>query len=561
MVSLYRANTGFLFTLFNRSNTYLNTRHITIMNIRNYNKYFHLHTISGIIITVLLYIIFFAGSFSFFKNEIANWQSNKPQEKIAVQSINYNTLLDSLDNQIGLQGRNIYFRMNDRSRVMSYNISTSQDTLLPKAKERDFGLYDTATEEKHGYEESYSLGEFLYRLHFLAQLNGLVNIHISPFGYFVAGLVSFIYIFALITGLLVHWQKIVSNFYVFRPWEKLKTVWTDLHTALGVITFPFQLIFAITGAYFLLNYRIVAATIIALGYGGDADKFSSDTSQDRGAKEIVYQHKAIDKEIDLNAYILQTVEKWDDPYISNISILNYGDESMTVAISGRAHNEKQLNSRGEIKYHIHSGEVEEISNPNENPGYSYIFSNLVYLLHFGSFGGLATRIVYFLVGIAGCIVIISGVLIWLVARDKKNVPEHKRKFNFWLANIYMAICLSMYPVTALAFIAVKLNPTGGQNFVYSFYFWTWLAITILLSIRKNIYKTNRDCLLVGSIIGLTIPIFNGVMTGNWIWVSWAKGYSDILLIDLFWIIVPLITLYSWKLVKDKQEKKLNTAVE
>ncbi|KZE74083.1 peptidase [Myroides marinus] len=531
------------------------------MNIKNYNKYFHLHTISGIIITVLLYIIFFAGSFSFFKTEIDNWQNNRPQQKFTAASVNYNTLLDSIDTQYGLQGRNVSLRFVDHSRIIGYNVSTSQDTLLSKAKERNFGIYDTTTKENYTYEETYSLGEFLYRLHFLAQLNGLVNIHISPFGYFVAGLVAFIYIFALITGLLVHWQKIVSNFYVFRPWEKLKTVWTDLHTALGVITFPFQLIFAITGAYFLLNYRIIGATIMALGYGGDADKFNNDVSLDRGAKEIVYQHKPIDQKIDLNYYIDQTVKRWDNPVISNVSIINYGDESMAVSISGRAENSKQLNSRGEIKYHIYTGEVEEINNPNVDPGYTYTFANLVYLLHFGSFGGYATRIVYFLVGIAGCVVIISGVLIWLVARDKKNVPEHKRKFNFWLANIYMAICLSMYPVTALTFIAVKLNPSGGQGFIYSFYFWTWLAVTVLLCFRRNIYKINRDCLLIGSIIGITIPIFNGVMTGNWIWVSWANHYTDILIIDLFWIIVPITTLYAWKLVRDKHEKKQNAEIE
>lgn len=528
------------------------------MNIRNYNKYFHLHTISGIIITVLLYVIFFAGSFAFFKNEINNWQNNRPQANFAPKDLDYNVLIDSLGNQLNLYGRDVSFYMNERSRMISLNVSASKDTLDPKASERNFGLYDTTTQQKQTYTEAYSLGEFLYRLHFLAQLNGLVDIKFAPFGYFVAGLVSFFFLFALITGLLVHWQKIVSNFYVFRPWEKLKTVWTDLHTALGVISFPFQLVFAITGAYFLLNYSLVATAMSSFGYGGDMEKFNKDVYDDREAKEIVFQNVPLSEQINVNDYLLKTIERWDDPVISGISINNYGDESMTVIINGRAKDKKQLNSRGEIRYHIATGEVEEVSNPNENTGYNYIFSNIVYLLHFGSFGGLATRIVYFLVGIAGCVVIISGVLIWLVARDKKNVPEHKRKFNFWLANIYMAICLSMYPVTALTFIAVKLNPTGGQSFIYSFYLWSWLIASVLLSIRKNIYKTNRDCLLVGSIIGFMIPIFNGVVTGNWIWVSWSNHYSDILLIDLFWIIVPLITLYSWKVVRNKQEKKLST---
>ncbi|MFE2861317.1 PepSY domain-containing protein [Sphingobacterium multivorum] len=48
------------------------------MNLRRYNIYFNTHTISGIIICAILYVIFFAGSFSFFKNEINAWQKTSP---------------------------------------------------------------------------------------------------------------------------------------------------------------------------------------------------------------------------------------------------------------------------------------------------------------------------------------------------------------------------------------------------------------------------------------------------------------------------------------------------
>ena len=47
------------------------------MNKRSYNIFFHLHTISGIIISAALFVIFFTGSFSFFRDEIANWQKNE----------------------------------------------------------------------------------------------------------------------------------------------------------------------------------------------------------------------------------------------------------------------------------------------------------------------------------------------------------------------------------------------------------------------------------------------------------------------------------------------------
>ncbi|MEC4113351.1 PepSY-associated TM helix domain-containing protein [Myroides pelagicus] len=529
------------------------------MNVKNYNRYFHLHTISGIIITVILYIFFFAGSFSFFKNEIDSWQQNTPKKDYTAQTINYNQIIDSLDSNYGLYGRNISFRVSDKTRTVRLSVTPSKDTLNPKAKQRNFGYLNPETNQIKSYQENYGLGEFLYRLHFFAQVNALGKVGPIPVGYFIAGLVSFLFLFALLTGILVHWKKIVSNFYIFRPWEKIKTIWTDLHTALGVISFPFQLIFAITGSYFLLHYYVMMSSVAALGYQGDVKKLQEDVNFRKGpVKEVIFENKPLDHSIDINNYLTQTEERWKDAEITGISIDNYGDQSMVVTVNGKAPAAKQFNSKGELKYHVATNKVTQIADPFANPGYSYSFSNILYELHFGAFGGYLTRIVYFLVGVAGCIVIISGVLIWLVARDKKNVPEHKRKFNFWLANTYMAICLSMYPVTALSFIAVKIFPDKGQSFIYSFYFWTWLIATVLLLVRKNIYKTNRDCLLLGSIIGFCIPIVNGICTGDWLWNNYKNQYFDILTIDLFWIIVPIITLFAYRLVIRKHEQKQMT---
>ncbi|WP_413512982.1 PepSY-associated TM helix domain-containing protein [Myroides odoratus] len=526
------------------------------MNVKNYNRYFHLHTISGIVITVILYIFFFAGSFAFFKNEINSWQTNTPKKKYEATSLQYNLILDSLDQNYGLYGRDLSFRFSEKTRKVGVSISTSKDSLNAKAQERNFGSLDPETQQIQDYNQGYGLGEFLYRLHFFAQVNSLGSIWGWPIGYAIAGFVSFFFLFALITGLLLHWNKIISNFYVFRPWEKFKTVWTDLHTALGVISFPFQLVFALTGSYFLLNYYIVSNGVALLGYNNDTELLNKAIyPPEESDKEVEFSNLPLGYKVDVKAYINQTVARWPDFIITNIQVSDYGDQSMRVTISGKAPSSINFNSRGSVVYTVDSKEVEEISNPYANPGYNYIFSNLMYELHFGSFGGYATRIVYFLVGIAGCVVIISGVLIWLVARDKKAVPERKRKFNFWLANVYMAICLSMYPITALSFIAVKLNPYGGRSFIYSFYFWSWLAVSLVLIWRRSIYKTNRDCLLAGSIIGLMVPVTNYFVTGNWFWVAWKNQYYDILIIDLFWLIVPCITLWGYKLVKAKQEKQ------
>lgn len=530
------------------------------MNLRNYNIYFHTHTISGIIITAVLFIIFFAGSMSFFKNEISAWQKNAPNDIEAKRNLDYNNLLDTVGNRYNLYGREVSLYMPAHSSKIGVYVSESKDTVNNKAQGGFFYL-NPKTFETTQYEDSYDLGEFLYRLHFLAQVNQIANFGF-PLGYYIAGGVAFIFLFALLTGILVHWQKIVSNFYIFRPWEKLKTLWTDLHTALGVITFPFLFVFAVTGAYFLISYPLFTQPTVALQYGGNQDSLNTDLGY--GSHDLALKQPTAQKP-DLNYYVDSANKKWEGAIVNHVEVLNYGDSSMQVHIGGLMPPTKKFTSSGELVFDVTSGKIIKEKDPKAPSTYAQVADNALYVLHFGDYGGYATKILYFLLGICSCIVIISGVLIWLVARDKNNVPPKKRKFNMWLSRVYLSMCLGMFPVTAAAFIAVKLNPSGGQNYIYSFYFWSWLAVTIAFLFQKDIYKICRDSLLAGAIIGAFIPIVNGIVTGNWLWVSYANHYHDIMLIDTFWMLVSICTLVCWWLMVKKQRekntaKKINTKV-
>lgn len=517
------------------------------MNNRNYNIYFHTHTISGIIISAILYVIFFAGSFSFFKSEISNWQANTPMTTSSKYDYDFSQLTDSLNKEYNLYGRRVsYYIMSDMPRI-GVSISESKDTT--NKKPGGFFYINTQTSQKSDYEKSYDLGEFLYRLHFLAQLNSIGNFGF-PLGNYIAGLVAFLFLFALITGLLLHWNKIVSNFYVFRPWEKLKTVWTDLHTALGVLSFPFLFLFAVTGSFFIVGYPLFSQPIAALNYGGNQDSLFHDLGY--GEHDVSFLNKPSSVGNNINYFVAKAKERWPHTNLTSVEMINYGDESMLIEVSSVLPKTKKLVGNGQIVYKASSGQIIEVEEPDRPAGYSRSILNLFYSLHFGDYGGIALKVLYFLLGICGCIVIISGVLIWLTARNKKNIPEKKRKFNEWLIQIYLAICLSLFPVTAASFIAVKVHPHPDQHFIYSFFFWSWLAVSILLLIRRNNYKTNRDTMLVGSSIGFCIPIVNGIITHNWLWVSWSNKYYDILLIDLFWIFIAIGGFICWWLIIRKK---------
>ncbi|TYR36866.1 PepSY domain-containing protein [Sphingobacterium phlebotomi] len=541
------------------------------MNIRNYNIYFNTHTISGIIICALLYVIFFAGSFSFFKHEMRAWQHGVSYEANKGVGKDFDFLLDSLRQTHNLQGRDIAFYLQPHSLGASVNMSVSKDTTVSKPQQAPaegqrrgrrgggdatFFYYDFHQERASTYAESYDMGEFLYRLHFLAQLNQ-VPIRIGmPFGYTLAGLVSFLFLFALITGLLLHWDKIVSNFFIFRPWSKWKTVWTDMHTALGVIGFPFQFIFALTGIILIVNWVLVKPLSNYL-YEGKEQALYADLGFSDGAT-YEYLYKPIDQDFSMQSYLAELEQKWGGSTFSRIFIKNYGDESMHLIVQAKPDPKLNFSGEGKAIYRIHDHALIYEKDPHTASSYKDKVSSIIYHLHFGDFGGYPVKITFFILGIMGCIVIISGILIWLVARDKKNVPKRKRVFNFWASNVFVAICLTMLPVTALTFIAVKVYPEVNQEFIYSVYFYSWLVLSIFYVARRNLRATNKETLLSGAILGLCIPVVNGIYGGNWIWKTFISGETDILFFDLLWIAIAVVALIAFvKIQRDgiKEDKK------
>lgn len=535
------------------------------MDNRKYNIYFNTHTISGIIISAVLFVIFFAGSYTLFKKDIAAWQSNTSFKAEQTKKLNYNKVLDSLDQKYKLKGRDVSFYLQEKSFDSYIEVTATKDsTLAPKKKPEPakkkgkrgdadgaYFKYNFYKGDTKTYEQSYDLGEFLYRLHFLAQLNQVPIKIGTPFGYLVAGLVSFFLLFALITGLLLHWDKIVSNFFVFRPWSKVKTVWTDAHTALGLIGFPFQLVYAVTGVVLIVN-TVLLAPFTFMFYGGKADKMYSDLEYS-DPKVYTYTYHALPGKIDVQSYLDRTQKLWEDSYIKRVMIKNYGDASMAIIIEGSANPSRNFSGNGKIIYDIKSNKVIYNQSPFDTSTYVSKVKSLIYHLHFGDYSGYGLKIIYFILGMMGCVVIISGILIWLVARDKKNVPDHKRKFNLWLANIFLAICLSMFPVTALTFIAVKVNPAVDQTFIYQVYFYSWLLLSIYYIIRKNLNRTNRETLLMGSLFSLAIPVVNGIYSGNWIWKTYATGATDILFIDVFSLSIATVGFISFYKIRQKQK--------
>src|SRR5690606_1400598 len=244
-----------------------------------------------------------------------------------------------------------------------------------------------------------------------------------PYGRTLAGFVAFFFLFAILTGLLVHWKKIVSNFFTFRPWAKAKTLWTDAHTALGVIGLPFQFVYAVTGAFFLLKGILILPVAQTL-YHGDENKLYGELEYDHPQYEFL--NERLEGPIALAPLIADLTDQWEDFRVTEAHIFNYGDKNMHVALSGYLGHGTKLNGLGYRIHRVSDGSIVEERAPMTNASYLDGVKNMLFRLHFEDYAVYGLRDISFIFGLLSCVVILSGVMIWLTARDKRKTQEISR---------------------------------------------------------------------------------------------------------------------------------------
>ncbi|MCG8306530.1 MAG: PepSY domain-containing protein [Cytophagales bacterium] len=523
---------------------------------RDYNVFFNTHTVSGIVISVGLYIIFFAGAFAIFTQNINRWETNTKEIPYPTD-MDYEKALDiAIQEGYELEGRSILVRyINNHMphiQVRARALKTDKDHLPEGRKQPDVKAtgpislrLDPVTYEN--MEEKYNaeyvqLGTFLYQLHFLDPI-------IPTFGIYISGLISLFFLFAILTGLIIHWNKIISNFFTFRLRASVKNLWTDGHTALGVIGFPFQFMYAVTGCFYGLSIVILLPSVLVL-FDGDRDKMFGAVSPTY--RQYERQHVRLENRANVNELVQQTIQKngTENLEFVTVTLSNYLDENAHASVVLRYHSDSDFFSNTYSIYKLSDGSLVEEKKPDENTYHESVLLTMG-KLHFAEFGGYLIKSVYFILALLTCFVILSGVMIWLAARDKK-IYEDKRKFNQNVGAIYIGSTLGLYPAIALMFLMTKVIPMDMSDrylIIKAVFFVFWAGYTVYAFFIKNTFKINRNAMYLAGAMGILIPFINGISTGLWFWRSLPLGYVDSFYVDFAWLIMGVITLLSTRKFK------------
>ncbi len=540
------------------------------VNRRLHNVLFNTHTVSGIVISVALYVIFLAGAFALFQNNINNWEINEPAKEFSFD-LDYERILAEVEKK----GYQMYSRdfvvslAENNGKHLRIFANPPANTIaadsLAQLPEADSAQYAEATarlnyvinpetyqltepDEANGSQQR--IGRLLTRLHYFQQ--------IPVVGLFLSGLVSLFFLFAIVTGLIVHWKKIVSNFFTFRLTSSIKNLWTDAHTALGVVGLPFQLMYAVTGTFFGLG--IVILPVVLLVYG-DANKATEILIPAR--KTYALEGKS-SQQTSISPLVKNVLADIPEEEIETFQLFikSYGDENAHLNTLIGVKTDQDFSAQDFTSYRLTDGKLLEKETYRES-SFKTASINYFIKLHFGSFGGNLVRGVYFLLAILTCFVIISGVMVWLTAREKK-MYAHRATFNRNVGAIYLGGCLGLYPAIALLFIIAKCLPLAMENrfdTINYVFFGFWLAYTAYAFRIKNYFKINQHALILAAILGTLIPVVNGFQSGIWFWNAHARGYPDLFFVDVAWIILSSITVLSVSQAKPVNKKKVNKTKE
>ena len=518
---------------------------------RAYNIMFHTHTVSGIVISFALYVIFFAGAFTLFKDEFYQWEDVKARQAIT-KPIDYDAMIENIRKKQPAFNLDddmyIYLPTAHKPRVNFFgHITTKGKT----AEDHFHGQYYPQSNELTLGEEQTTIGETLYRLHFFDQV---------PFyiGRYISGFVALFFLFAVLTGVLIHWRNIVSKFYGFSLKGSLKQIWTSSHTVFGLLGLPFQLMYAITGAYYILSILILLPVVFVF-FGGDQQKV---INMLRPSSGIVLDEKSplTNKNITISKTLDNIRAQYPGFEIQTVNIRHYSREDAVLAVYGK--DPSYFSGDGEMAVRLKDGKTEVEMMPGKK---SYVQSVLYGIagVHFATFGGILLKIVYFFLAIVTCFVIISGVLLWKEARNKKNYTARQKLFHHRVTMSYLAICFGLFPATAILFIAGRVIPgtlVNHVSFVNNTFFLSWLALTIVGLFWKTEANLTRNYLYAGGILSLGVPLANGFTTGDWFWKTLANQQYYIAGTDLSWLVIGALCLGIAFRLWQKPKSKLAPAV-
>lgn len=513
-----------------------------------------LHTWSGLLVCWVLFLVFCAGTASYFREEITLWMkpelhASRSAEVSTSQAAQ--TALTALQHKAPNATRWFITLPAERSTALRIGwISPPPADAPPKTRGKFTSqIIDPLTGEKMPEVRETRGGEFLYRLHF--------DLHYMPplWARWIVGFCAMFMLVAIVSGVITH-KRIFKDFFTFRP-KKGQRSWLDAHNATAVLALPYHLMITYTGLVTLMFMYMPWGAQTA--YKGDQDAFFAEVFPN--AKN----GKAAGKPMPLTPLqplLTQAEQHWNGTPAVSISINYPGDANATVQI--RRQEIRGLNYiQPSMQFNGVSGAW--IASDNDQLGGANATRGVMYGLHLGHFANPLLRALFFLCGLCGCAMVATGALLWAVKTRqgyaKKLANGGRIGFGLRLVEALNIGAIAGVPIAFAAYfwanrllpVAMEKRPDAEMNC----FFIAWGVAAVLAQIRPD-RRMWQWQLWTGALLFMGIPLLNVFTTSSHLGVTlfMAQGPWSVAGFDLTVLALGIaLALAAWHLGRNKKSKR------
>jgi uncharacterized iron-regulated membrane protein len=478
------------------------------MRAQTLRSYLAVHTWVGIVGGFALFVAFLGGAITVFHHEVERWESpaarHAPGDLAEVETLI--TLLHTEHTETQKNGVGV---------------------VLPSHSPKPFAWWqDDHGEWKHARlvpgagdaaptlmldDPTPGLSELLNSLHY--------SLSIPQVGIYLMGIVSLLYGMALISGLIVHLPRIARDIFALRPGKNAKRFWQDAHNAVGVLSLPFHIVFALTGALLCLGLPLMMAFNFIVFEGKLGARIPEITGVVPAKVEGIEG-----KPMTIEAVIARAEAVAPGFAPTAVFLRDVGKPTGSAELMGETAG--TLGPFTALALRLNDGAVigRQTADARDT---NHATRSMLYGLHFGDFAGLTMRWLYFVLGVAGAFLVYSGNVLWIESRRKRNAELQPRTIRM-MARATVGVFLGTTLGMAAAFVGAIVAPGTAALTV----FLVGLAFGVVVATASAPARAAWLLLLACAAVSFAIPVVDALFTPDNLVRTLANGDYVLAGVDL-----------------------------
>jgi uncharacterized iron-regulated membrane protein len=473
------------------------------MKVATLRSFLSVHTWVGLIAGMALFIAFYAGAITVFSHELTGWQNARATPVAATDVPPMQAAQALVDKVIAthpkaaeafylmLPGEHgpepaLYWYEQGAAGNVAHHFRLAPDGSLRELPQRS-GFVD-----------------FVYDLHFTAGLP-------RTLGTYLFGVVCILYGLALVSGVVIYAPVFLKDLFALRWGRNIKRWWQDAHNVIGMLSLPFHVIFAWSGAVLTLGVLLLAPFQFLVFNG----KLMQVLEPDFELAAHVAPANVAAPTLAVAELMARAQSSIPGLAADSLSYHDFGDANARIEVYGHLE-QRKLNRLAGVAMEGATGKVLRVVEPaSMSPGMASLRG--LQTLHFGDFAGAPVQWLYFLLGLGGAFLFYSGNLLWIEARRKRRQAVQPRRTQV-MARITLGVCLGCVAGVSALFVAARLLPEGHEPAVYYAVF----GLALLWAVVRPAARGAVELLWLCAALTALVPVA-GLVGPQGFLAPWSDG--------------------------------------